>query len=356
MGAGRPGWEGEQPLWCNPRMRIGLVAPPWAPVPPHLYGGIELVVDRLAQGFAAAGHDVVLFTTGDSTCPVPKRWLLEESEGVRIGFSVPEVRHVLAAYESLRDVDLIHDHSFLGPILSDHYTELPVVTTIHGELNGELRDIYERIAPKVAVVAVSHAQRRPAPELPVARVIHHGIDATDFPVGSGDGDYLLFLGRLSPDKGAGRAIDVALKAGVPLLLAGKMREPWERDYFEARVAPFLSEQIQYLGEVGHQRKLELLAGARALVFPIRWNEPFGLVMLEALACGTPVLAFPEGAAPEVIEHGRTGFLCEDEADMAEAVLGLGELDRRACRAAVEGYFSTERMINEHVELYEELLS
>jgi glycosyltransferase involved in cell wall biosynthesis len=337
-------------------MRIGLVAPPWAPVPPHLYGGIELVVDRLAQGFVEAGHDVVLFTTGDSTCPVPKRWLLDEAEGVRIGFSVPEVRHVLAAYESLRDVDLIHDHSVLGPILSDHYTELPVVTTIHGELNGELRDIYERVATRVSVVAVSHAQRKPAPELPIARVIHHGIDAADFPIGKGDGDYLLFLGRLSPDKGAGRAIDVARKADVPLLLAGKMREPWERDYFEARVAPFLSEQIQYLGEVGHARKLELLAGAQALVFPIRWNEPFGLVMIEALACGTPVLAFREGAAPEVVDDGRTGFICEDEAEMAEAVLKLDSLDRVACRAAVEGYFSTERMVNEHIELYEELLA
>jgi glycosyltransferase involved in cell wall biosynthesis len=337
-------------------MRIGLVAPPWAPVPPHLYGGIELVVDRLAQGFQAAGHDVVLFTTGDSTCPVPRRWLLEESEGVRIGFSVPEVRHVLAAYESLRDVDIVHDHSVLGPILSDRYTDLPVVTTVHGELNGELRDIYERVAHTVSVIAVSNAQRKPAPELPVARVIHHGIDAADFPIGNGDGGYLLFLGRLSPDKGAGRAIDVARKADVPLLLAGKMREPWERDYFEARVAPFLSEQIQYLGEVGHARKLELLAGARALLFPIRWNEPFGLVMIEALACGTPVLAFPEGAAPEVVEHGRTGFLCEDEAEMAEAVLKLDQLERAACRAAVVGYFSTERMINEHIDLYEELLA
>ena len=336
-------------------MRIGLVAPPWAPVPPHLYGGIELVVDRLAQGCQAAGHDVVLFATGDSTCPVPKRWLHEEAEGVRIGFSVPEVRHVLAAYESLRDVDLIHDHSVLGPILSDHYTELPVVTTIHGELNGELRDIYERIAPKVSVVAVSHAQRKPMPELPVARVIHHGIDANDFPIGQGDGDYLLFLGRLSPDKGAGRAIDVARKADVPLLLAGKMREPWERDYFEARVAPFLSEQIQYLGEVGHERKLELLAGARALVFPIRWNEPFGLVMIEALACGTPVLAFPEGAAPEVIEDGRTGFLCHDEAQMAELLESVGTIDRSACRATVAGYFSTGRMVREHLDLFADVI-
>src|SRR5439155_14564682 len=132
--------------------------------------------------------------------------------------------------------------------------------------------------------------------------------------------------------------------------------PWEVEYFETNVRPHLSADVEYLGEVPHEHKLELLGGARALLFPIRWNEPFGLVMIEAMACGTPVLAFPEGAAPEVVEHGRTGFLCEDEADMADAVLRLDSLDRDACRAAVEGYFSTERMINEHVELYEELLS
>jgi glycosyltransferase involved in cell wall biosynthesis len=336
-------------------MRIGLVAPPWAPVPPHLYGGIELVVDRLAQGFAAAGHEVVLFATGDSECPVERRWLLDRAEGERIGFTVPEVRHVLAAYESLTDVDVIHDHSVLGPLMPELHSTTPVVTTVHGELNGELRDIYARSAQHAAVVAVSHAQRKPAPEIPISRVIHHGIDASDFPIGTGEPGHLLFLGRLSPDKGAGRAIEVARQAGVPLLLAGKMREPWERDYFEARVAPYLSDEIEYLGEVGHARKLELLAGARALLFPIRWNEPFGLVMLEALACGTPVLAFPEGAAPEVVEHGRTGFLCHDEAQMAEAVGHLGEIDRTTCRAAVEGYFSTARMAREHLELFEDLL-
>src|SRR5437763_15412260 len=336
-------------------MRIGLLAPPWAPVPPALYGGIELVVDRLAQGFAAAGHDVTLFTTGDSTCPVPKKWVLEEAEGTRMGFSVPEARHVLGAYDALADVDIVHDHSVLGPLLVDSHPDLPVVTTIHGELNGELRDIYSRMAEKVAVVAVSHAQRKPAPELPIARVIHHGIDVADFPVGDGAGGYYLFLGRLSPDKGGARAVEVARKAGVPLFLAGKMREPWERDYFEAKVAPHLSDEIQYLGEVPHERKLELLAGARALLFPIRWNEPFGLVMIEALACGPPVLAFPERAAPEVVDDGRTGFLCHDETDIAQAIGRVDTLDRRTCRAAVEGYFSTTRIVREHIDLFEDLL-
>jgi glycosyltransferase involved in cell wall biosynthesis len=298
---------------------------------------------------------VLLFATGDSTCPVPRKWVLEHAEGQRIGFSIPELRHVMGAYDAVGGFDIVHDHTVLGPVYAQQTASPPVVTTIHGELNGELRDLYGHVAQYVPVIAVSHAQRKPAPELPIARVIHHGIDASDFPFGSGAGGYCLFLGRLSPDKGAARAAHVAHKAGVPLLLAGKMREAWERDYFDAEVAPLLSDEIRYLGEVEHEHKLELLAGARALLFPIRWNEPFGLVMIEALACGTPVLAFPEGAAPEVVEDGRTGFLCHDEAQMVDALGQLDSIDRAACRAAVEGYFSTERMVREHLDLFEDIV-
>jgi glycosyltransferase involved in cell wall biosynthesis len=161
---------------------------------------------------------------------------------------------------------------------------------------------------------------------------------------------------MSPDKGAHRAIAAARKAGVPLVLAGKAREAPEKRFFEQEVAPHLGDSVHYVGEVPHDEKLRLLAGARATLFPIRWNEPFGLVMIESLACGTPVLAFPEGAAPEVIDHGTTGFLCDDEADMADAVASVGEIDRSACRAAVEGYFSTTRMVAEHLELFAELIA
>jgi glycosyltransferase involved in cell wall biosynthesis len=337
-------------------MRIGLISTPWTPVPPTLYGGIELVVDRLATGIQRAGHDVLLFTTGESTCPVPKGWVLEHAEGQRIGMCVPELRHVMAAYEAVADCDIVHDHTVMGPSYSDRFPGLPVVTTIHGEFNDEMTDIYRRVTERVPLIAISHAQRKPAPHIPIARVIHHGLDASDFPFGDGSGGYCLFLGRMSPDKGAHRAIEAAKKAGVPLKMAAKMREAWEFEYFDANVKPHLSQDVQYLGEVPHEEKLELLAGARALLFPIRWNEPFGMVMIEALACGTPVLAFPEGAAPEVVEDGRTGFLCHDETDMAEAIDRVGELDRRTCRAAVEGYFSTERMVNEHLALFEEVLS
>ena len=341
-------------------MRIALVAPPWTPIPPPLYGGIELVVDQMARGLQAAGHDVTLFTTGDSTCPVPMAWALPHSEGMRIGMAVPELRHVVHAYEAVSDHDVVHDHTVMGPFYAERYPGLPVVTTIHGPFNEELTDLYRILAPRVPVVAISHAQHRAAPEVPVARVIHHGIDASAFPVGDGtgddDGEFVLFLGRMAPDKGAHRAIDVARRAGKRLLLAAKMREPWEQAYFEAQVAPHLGTDAVYLGEVPHEQKLRLLSQARALLFPIRWNEPFGLVMLESMACGTPVLAFPEGAAPEVVDDGKTGFLCQDEDDMVRALSRVHELSRADCRAAVEGYFSTQRMVADHIELYEQLVA
>ncbi|MGH9188696.1 MAG: glycosyltransferase family 4 protein [Acidimicrobiales bacterium] len=338
-------------------MRIAIIAPPWAPIPPTLYGGIEQAVDAEARALVDAGHDVLLYTTGDSTCPVPRKWLLPEAEGHRMGFTVPELRHVMAAYDEVLSAgtfDVVHDHTVLGPVYAERFPDLPVVSTIHGPLHTELADIYSRIGGRVSLIAISHAQRKPAPEVPIARVIHHGVDASRFPMGRGDGNYFVFVGRMSPDKGAHRAIRAAQKAGVRLLLAGKSREPWERAYFESEVEPYLSDDIRYVGEVPHEEKLTLLAEARATLFPIRWNEPFGLVMIESLACGTPVLAFSEGAAPEVIEDGRTGYLCRGESEMAEAIHTVEAIDRGECRAAVEGYFSVDRMIREHLDLFDRI--
>jgi glycosyltransferase involved in cell wall biosynthesis len=274
---------------------------------------------------------------------------------MRIGMAVPELRHVVHAYDAVQDFDIVHDHSVFGPHYAERYPHLNVVTTIHGPFNDELTDLYVRIADRVPIICISHDQRSTAPEVPVARVIHHGIDAADFPFGEGKGGYLLFLGRMAPEKGAHRAAQVARLAGVPLIMAAKMREPWERDYFEREVEGLLSPKIRYLGEVPHEEKLALLADAAALINPIRWHEPFGLVMTEALACGTPVIAFAEGAAPEIVEHGKTGFLCDDEHEMVDAVAKIGEIDRQVCRSAVEGYFSTRRMVDEHLELYESVL-
>ena len=336
-------------------LRIGIIAPPWVAVPPPVYGGTELVINELALGLVAAGHQVELFASGDSTCAVPRKWLFPRALGTPADPGL-EFAHVQRAYEVLGAVDLVHDHTLTGPRWAGMWRpELPVVTTNHGPFTAEMRVHFGSISERVAIIAISHAQRRDAPEIPVAAVIHHGIDVAAFPVGRGDGGYVLFLGRMSPDKGVHRAIAVARAAGKRLLIAAKMWEPAESRYFVEQVEPLLGVDSVYIGAVGGQRKLDLLAGAEALVNPIRWPEPFGLVMIEALACGTPVLAFAEGAAPEIVEHGRTGFLCVDEADMATRLGDVGSLDRAVCRTSVTERFSVQRYIDDHLALYRRVL-
>lgn len=335
-------------------MRIGLIAPPWLPVPPPAYGGTESVVDRLARGLSDAGHEVLLYTVGESTCPVPRASRYPRPV-TPIGDSILESAHVLAAYEALSQVDVVHDHTVLGPLLAPRRRRHAVVTTVHCPFTRDARRIYWAIAGSAPLVCISEHQRSTAPEIPVARVIRHGIDLDDFPPGPGDGGYLLFLGRMSPDKGVDRAIEVARAAGVPLLIAAKMREPLEQRYFADFVEPLLGGDIEYVGEVDVPRRLELLQGARALLNPIRWPEPFGLVMIEALASGTPVIAQAMGAAPEIVENGLSGFLCTDLPGMIDAVGRLDDIDRRACRSAAETHFSTERMVREHVAFYEDVL-
>lgn len=335
-------------------MRIGLVAPVWCSVPPVGYGGTEQVVDALARGLSDLGHTVVLAASGDSTCPVELRSVVPTSGG-EIGSTVPELHHVVHAHAVLTDCDVIHDHTLIGPLLGlGRRSGPPVVTTCHGVLDGLLAEHYRALASSIPVIAISRAQAAGTPGL-AAAVIHHGVVPEDFPVGHGDGDYLLFLGRMCAEKGAHRAVRIARAAGMPLLIAAKMREPAERDYFDAHVRPLLDSGVDVLGEVAGVEKLELLGAARALVMPIRWPEPFGMVMVEALACGTPVLAFPQGAAPEVVTDGVTGFVRESEAELVDAAGRIDELSRSACRTAAEGPFSARRMAAEHVALYSSLI-
>lgn len=330
-------------------MRIGLIAPPWLPVPPVAYGGTEAVIDQLARGFVRAGHEVLLATTGDSTCPVPRTAVLARALGV--GAPCSEDRHVEHAYDALQDCDVVHDHTLRGPELAASVGDARVVTTNHSEFRGDLLELYSRIADRVPIIAISHSQAAAAPDLPIARVIHHGLDVDRYPRGRGKGGYFLFLGRMAPEKGVHRAARVAREAGVRLLIAAKMSEPKEWRYFEKQVEPLLGEDVVYVGEVREREKLALLAEARALMNPIRWAEPFGLVMIEALACGTPVLAFAEGAAPEIVDHGVTGFLCTDERDLAARLDQVDGIDRDACREATRARFSTERMVRDHLELF-----
>ena len=338
-------------------MRIGLIAPPWTPVPPPLYGGIEAVIHELAVGFHDAGHDVLLCATGDSACPVKTHSLLPEAEGSRIGQVEVELCHVMDAYDVVGETDIVHDHTVTGPVYAQLRAGPPTVTTMHGTLDGEFGLVYRRIAPRVPTIAISSSQCEAGSRLPVASVIHHGLNASRFPFHDGRRDYCLFLGRLAPEKGADRAIRAARLAGVPLVLAGKMRSPSEQEYFESEVKPYVNDEdnIFYVGEVPHERKLDLLSRARCLLFPISWREPFGMVLLEALACGTPVIAFPRGAVSEIVENGRTGFICGDEQAMTAAIHRVGELDPVACRDAVENHFSARRMVTDHLRLYQRII-
>lgn len=350
-----PSARSELPTGRPERLRIGLVAPPWVPVPPPEYGGTELVVDQLARGFTAAGQHVTLFTTGDATCPVERRWSLPTAVGTTASL-YEELGHVQAAYRALASCDVVHDHTLLGPMWASTIGfAAPVVTTAHGEFTTELAELFDAVSRHVAVVAISEHQRRTAPHLSVSAVIHHGVDVDGLPPGRGDGGYVAFLGRMHPNKGVDRAIHVARAAGKRLLIAAKMWEPVEVRYFEEVVQPLLGDDVVYIGQVGGAAKHDLLAGAEALLNPIRWPEPFGLVMIEALAVGTPVLAFREGAAPEIVDHGATGFLCDDEADMAARLAGIASIDRQACRRAARERFSTERMVEDHLRLYHQLV-
>lgn len=337
-------------------MRIGLIAPPWVPVPPPAYGGTELVIDNLARGLKELGHDVRLFTVGESTCPVPTEYLYREPRAP-IGLSIVESAHVVAAYEALADVDLIHDHTLLGPLVagSAGVRRPPVVTTNHGPFTDETRPIWSAITEHASLICISHSQARASGSVPVSAVIHHGIDLDVHQPGPGGGDYLMFIGRMSADKGVHHAVQIARKSGRRLIMATKMREAGELEYFNRAVRPLLTVDDETPTEMPLRRRLALLQDATALLNPITWREPFGLVMAEALASGTPVLAFPNGAAPEIVDPGRTGFLCRDEDEMVEAIDRIKEIDRDQCRGAAERRFSLQRMARDHERFYRRVL-
>lgn len=342
------------------RLRIGIVAPPWVPVPPPAYGGIESVVDALSRGLAARGHHVKLFTVGSSTCAVEQSWLHTEPAGA-IGANLPGLSHAFAAYEYLADCDIVHDHTLAGAALAAAgWSQAPVVTTSHGTFSPDLADLYRWVAPRVPLLAISVDQASRAPEcVPVAGVIHHGLDLDAFPPRTstdGSGGYLLCLARMCDTKGVDIAIEVARRAGRRLVIAAKMREPAEHSYYHQAIAPHLDNTITYVGEADQATKIELLRRADALLNPIRWPEPFGLVMIEALACGTPVIATPNGAAPEIITNGVNGWLAASVDELIAAVARIDAICRRQCRRSAVARFSLQAMAAEHEAFYRTVLA
>lgn len=336
-------------------MRIGLISPPWVPVPPPAYGGTEVVVDRLARGLVAAGHEVLLAASAGSSCPVPQVRGTEVPDPDNIGKALPELNHIVRGYAAMAGMDVIHDHTIVGPLYRHRPTGPPVVVTSHGPFLPAERDLFRVIQRDTAVVAISRHQASTGTGIRIAKVIHHGIDVDDIPVGPG-GEYACFVGRMHPCKGVRQAIDVARAAGVPLRIAAKLREPAEYDYFRSEIEPVLGDDISYLGELGPTEKYALMGGSCALLNPIQWAEPFGLVMIEALATGTPVVSTHQGSAPEIVDDGCTGVLRDTPAGLAAGLLQANRLDRAHCRAAALGRFSTQRMVDDHLDLYTHLVT
>lgn len=328
-------------------MKIGFLAPPWVPVPPPAYGGTEEVIDVLARHMAARGHEVKLFATGDSTCPVPTEYLYPRA--VRPINHWPSLRrHLRAGYEALGDCDVIHDNTLQGP--ARHQPKGNIVATMHGPITAREVRMIRGYRPGTGLVAISRSQRYASGWLNWTATIHHGIEVSKYPMGAG-GDYLLFLGRMDAVKGVHRAIVVAREAGLPLIIAAKMREPGEREYFEREVHPYLGQDIHYVGEADHELRQELLVSARALINPIQWNEPFGLVMIEAMACGTPVIGSNRGSIPEIVAPGVTGFVCATTSQAVQAVWDVDSIDRADCRRHVEQNFSAEAMAQAYEEVF-----
>jgi glycosyltransferase involved in cell wall biosynthesis len=334
------------PLAGRRPLTIGLLAPPWVPVPPPSYGGIEQVVATLAEGLAERGHEVVLVAApGSQVEGVRVVTPLDALPGI-IGDQAADWRHALAGVDELAHADVVIDHS--GPLGALLTADLgpPALHVVHGPLDPVPAEIYAGIARRstgLHMVAISHAQRSQAPDLPFAGVCHNGLDIAEAPFRATPDGYLAFLGRMSPEKGPADAIRIARAAGLPLLIGAKCREPAEREYFERHVAPELGEDVVWLGELDSAGKYELMAGARALVFPIAWPEPFGMVMIEAMACGTPVLATARGSVPEVVADGLTGFVRATPDELVDACGRLGEIDRHACRRWVGERFSADAM-------------
>jgi len=340
-------------------MRIAQVAPLFETVPPRLYGGTERVVATLTDELVSMGHQVTLFAAAGShtkgrLCPTIERALRLDSTPLK-----SEVAAHLAMLEEVRRVadrfDVLHFHTELLHLPMFAEIAEKCVTTLHGRLDIAGLERAYRCWNVHGLVSISERQRTPMPRANWLATVPHGLAAGEYRESSAPQEYLAFLGRISPEKAPDVAIRIALKAQVPLKIAAKV-DPVDRAYFETAVRPLLAHPlIEFIGEIGEAEKPGFLTNARALVFPIRWPEPFGLVMIEAMACGTPVIAMDEGAVPEVIEHGRSGFIVRTEDEVLEALGALDRLSRRVVRASFERRFTARRMAHDYVNVYHSLL-
>jgi glycosyltransferase involved in cell wall biosynthesis len=336
-------------------MRIALVAPGWFPVPPSGYGGIELVVALLADGLAERGHDVTLFAAAGSETKAnlaPQPW--DPPPPRDLGNPWLDAAHALAAYLEIDDsYDVVHDHAgVMGPACAAMMRgRLPVVHTLHGPWTEATRRLYSVVNRHVDLVAISDAQAAENPDVSYAGTVYNGVDLASYPYHPQKDGSLVYIGRATPDKAPAEAIRIARRADRPLKMVVKRSEPAELAYFEREVEPLLGCDVDLFENVSHDEKVDLLGRAHAMIFPIRWPEPFGLVMVEAMACGTPVVTTNCGAAPELVDDGVTGFRRERAEDLAEACNLVDDLDPWACRVRVKERFSAEAMVAGYEAVY-----
>ncbi|WP_067821717.1 glycosyltransferase family 4 protein [Nocardia inohanensis] len=331
-------------------LHIVLVAPPYFDIPPAGYGGVEAVVAALADELVEHGHRVTLLGAGRAGTKADFVRIWDDLLTHQLGQPYPEIVNTLKAWRVIEElhqrdpIDVVHDHTFAGPVNAAAYRMLgiPTVVTVHGPVDPEMHEYYQAFDRSVRLVAISDRQRELAPDLNWIGRVHNAIRPDEWPFRTEKMDYALFLGRYAPYKGPHLALEAAHAAGLRLILAGKCNEPPERAFFDEFVRPLLTSTDDVFGEADAVAKRQLLAGARCLLFPIQWEEPFGIVMIESMVCGTPVIALRGGAVEEVIEHGVTGFICDDPEELPEAIARIDEIDPYACRERVERLFATDR--------------
>ncbi|MDQ6950688.1 MAG: glycosyltransferase [Mariprofundales bacterium] len=335
-------------------MHIAMLSPIAWRTPPRHYGPWERVVSLLTEGLVAKGIEVTLFATGDSMTKGHLHSVCKQGyeENENSDPKVMESLHISELFDRASDFDIIHNHFDFLPLTYSGLVDTPLVTTIHGFSSPRILPVYEKYNGRAFYIAISEADK--ADNLDYIRTIHHGIDLDAFTFNPDpQGDYLLFFGRIHPDKGAKEAIEIALRTGSRLMMAGIIQD---EVYYEREVKPHLDHNgITFVGSVGPEKRDALLKGASALLHPINFNEPFGLSVIEAMACGTPVIAFNRGSMPELIRNGLNGYLVSTVEEAVDAVEKLGEINRADCRKFIEANFSVDRMVNDYIKVYEEII-
>jgi glycosyltransferase involved in cell wall biosynthesis len=340
-------------------MRIAQIAPLAERVPPTRYGGTERIVSVLTEGLVKRGHKVTLFATGDSQTSAELVSVFPKAlRAARIedpyGTNSWSMLEVGTAYEMRRQFDIIHDHIPLMSLPTANISKVPVVYTVHGVLSPELRRLFQKLS-RVHAVSISKAQGKAFPKKIHMGTVYHGLHLQEFPFSATHDGYLLFVGRISLDKGTHHAIKVAQLLDLPLIIAAKL-DKHDLTYFHEYVAPYLSDTIQYIGEVDEARRNDLMSKAMCLLHPITFSEPFGLTLIEAMACGCPVIAIARGSIPELVKNRKTGYVVRDVQEMIEAVKRVPRISREQCREYSLTNFSADRMIDEYVAIYNKILS